>query len=188
MISTVLIGSTLVSTFSVAVAVDMVLAFSWLAGVFVAVWGVFTLYVDRWMLATLVSAGAWARLRIFLPRLLMATVFGVVIAEPLVLGVFRSAIDVQLGAAAQTADLLTRLRAFEQIQQADPSVVTAAWSLRLFLIVVSTLPALLAMLGGRNPYQAAVAAVHRERTMIPTRSNALVTERVATLAPGDGHR
>ncbi|OLE27558.1 MAG: hypothetical protein AUG44_09940 [Actinobacteria bacterium 13_1_20CM_3_71_11] len=60
---------------------------------FVPVWGLFILFLDRWLMASTSTRAAGERFRKLFPRFLLATVFGVIIAEPLLLGIFHTAID-----------------------------------------------------------------------------------------------
>ena len=76
-----------------------------------AIWALFVLNLDRWLVAT--SAGsAWhRRIAMYLPRLAVAFVFGVIIAEPLVLRIFHTAIEqhVQDGRDGAVDDLRSAL-------------------------------------------------------------------------------
>src|SRR5262249_27014994 len=60
--------------------------------VFTVLWGLFILNLDRWLMSTVVERDGWARVVRFLPRIILAVIFGVLIAEPLLLGVYNSAI------------------------------------------------------------------------------------------------
>lgn len=55
-------------------------------------WGVFVLNLDRWLI-TSTSGTWWRRASMLLPRLVLAVLFGIVIAEPIVLRVFESAVQ-----------------------------------------------------------------------------------------------
>src|SRR5262249_25547577 len=50
------------------------------------------LNLDRWLMSTVVERDGWTRVVRFLPRIILAVIFGVIIAEPLLLGVYNSAI------------------------------------------------------------------------------------------------
>lgn len=59
----------------------------------VLIWGMFIANLDRWLVSS-ATDGWWGRRAVlFLPRLALAFAFGVVIAEPLVLRVFQTAIE-----------------------------------------------------------------------------------------------
>jgi Domain of unknown function (DUF4407) len=66
----------------------------------VAVWGLFVLNLDRWLVSssTVASGRSWV-----VPRILVAVVFGIIIAEPLVLRAFASAVEEHVGADRQRA-------------------------------------------------------------------------------------
>ncbi|MBU2667064.1 DUF4407 domain-containing protein [Actinoplanes bogorensis] len=60
-------------------------------------WGILIFNLDRWITATPLPDRGFRRIAVFLPRLLMAVVFAVVIAEPVLLVVFKTAVSEQLG-------------------------------------------------------------------------------------------
>lgn len=59
----------------------------------VPIWGLFILFLDRWLMSSTVGRRPGARFLKLLPRFLLAIVFGVIIAEPLLLGIFHTAIE-----------------------------------------------------------------------------------------------
>src|SRR6185312_6280570 len=61
----------------------------------VPIWGVFILSLDRWLMSSTVSSsgGMWSKL---LPRLCLSIALGVIVAEPLLLGIYRTAIEEQV--------------------------------------------------------------------------------------------
>jgi hypothetical protein len=90
----VVLGTAAIATISIGVAMYTVFG-TWaspVAIVFTALWGLFILNLDRWLMSTVVERDGWARVVRFLPRILLAVIFGVIIAEPLLLGVYDSAI------------------------------------------------------------------------------------------------
>lgn len=90
----VVLGTATIAAFSMAMALTEVLGgFHVLILLPVLIWGAFIANLDRWLVSTS-TVGRWGRRAgLFLPRLVLAFAFGVVIAEPLVLRVFESAIE-----------------------------------------------------------------------------------------------
>jgi len=61
--------------------------------IFIAIfWAIFILCIDCWLVSTTAGSRWRTRVSILLPRLAIAAVFGIVIAEPLVLRVFETGI------------------------------------------------------------------------------------------------
>jgi hypothetical protein len=90
----VVLGTATMAMFSMTVALFCVFGeASLLAFTFVPVWGMFILFLDRWLMATTQARHGLERFRKLFPRFLLAVVFGVIIAEPLLLGVFHTAIE-----------------------------------------------------------------------------------------------
>ncbi len=90
----VVLGTALMAMFSMTVALICVFdGFHPSILLFVPVWGGFILFLDRWLMSSTAASHGWARFRKMLPRLGLAVVFGVIIAEPLLLGVFNAAIE-----------------------------------------------------------------------------------------------
>jgi hypothetical protein len=90
----IVLGTATMAMFSMTVALFCVFGeASPLAFTFVPVWGMFILFLDRWLMATTQAKHGWERFRKLFPRFLLAVVFGVIIAEPLLLGVFHTAIE-----------------------------------------------------------------------------------------------
>ncbi|MGW5050711.1 DUF4407 domain-containing protein [Actinokineospora sp. NPDC004072] len=90
----VVLGTATIAAISMALALGAVSGGFTLAALLAAlVWGVFILNLDRWLVST--SAGTAWRIRaaVLIPRLVLAFMFGVVIAEPLVLRIFETAIE-----------------------------------------------------------------------------------------------
>src|SRR5262249_23062243 len=94
----VVLGTAAIATISMGVAMyivfvprasPVVIVFP---AVFTALWGLFILNLDRWLMSTVVERDGWTRVVRFLPRIILAVIFGVIIAEPLLLGVYNSAI------------------------------------------------------------------------------------------------
>jgi uncharacterized protein DUF4407 len=93
------LGGVVLGTASIA-ALSLTTALSEVRGgfhVFVllpaVLWGAFVCNLDRWLVST-ASGTRWrSRVSVFLPRLVLAFLFGCVIAEPLVLKVFEAAIE-----------------------------------------------------------------------------------------------
>jgi hypothetical protein len=90
----VVLGTAVIATLSMTTALSQVLGgFSLFVLLPALVWGVFVCNLDRWLVST-ASGTRWRRrVSVFLPRLVLAFLFGCVIAEPLVLTVFEAAIE-----------------------------------------------------------------------------------------------
>jgi hypothetical protein len=96
----VVLGTATIAAFSMWAALGQVLghASAWTL-LPVAVWGLFVANLDRWLVSSSTSgAKAWV-----LPRVLVALVFGVLIAEPLVLRAYASAVEERVAADRQRA-------------------------------------------------------------------------------------
>jgi hypothetical protein len=90
----VVLGTATIAAFSMTMALTEVLGgFHVMILLPVLIWGVFVANLDRWLVSTS-TVGRWGkRAGLLLPRLGLAFAFGMVIAEPLVLKVFESAIE-----------------------------------------------------------------------------------------------
>ncbi|MFG1610963.1 DUF4407 domain-containing protein [Actinoplanes sp. NPDC049265] len=94
------LGGVVLTTATLA-AVSMLVALSTVFGSYAhpvvillaAGWGLAVLNLDRWLVSAVVTSGGLTRLLRFLPRLALAVMFGFLIAEPLLLGVFNSAVE-----------------------------------------------------------------------------------------------
>ena len=67
-------------------------------------WGVLIFNLDRWIVSSPLPEHGLRRIATILPRLVMAIVFGVVIAEPVLLKVFESAVSEQLSVIRTAED------------------------------------------------------------------------------------
>jgi hypothetical protein len=88
----IVLGTALMATFSMSDALDQALGPVWPVLIIGALfWGTFICCIDRWLISSThgVRSSRW---KIFLPRLVMALLFGIIIATPLVLTIFGSAI------------------------------------------------------------------------------------------------
>lgn len=91
-LGTIVLGTALMATFSMFDALDQALGPVWPVLIIGALfWGTFICSIDRWLISSTHGANR-ARWRIFLPRIVMAVLFGIIIATPLVLTVFGSAV------------------------------------------------------------------------------------------------
>jgi hypothetical protein len=89
----VVLGTALLAMVSMTVALIIVFdGFPPAAIAIVPLWGWFILNLDRWLMANNTPASLRMRFVRLLPRLLLAGAIGVVVAGPLLLGVFNSAI------------------------------------------------------------------------------------------------
>jgi hypothetical protein len=86
----IVLGTATMAALSMLDALDQIFGPVWPALVLVALfWGAFICGIDRWLIASThgTRSGRW---RVFMPRILLALLFGVIIATPLVLTVFGS--------------------------------------------------------------------------------------------------
>lgn len=112
----IVLGTATMAALSMLDALDQILGPVWPVLVLIALfWGAFICGIDRWLIASTHGArsGRW---RIFMPRIVLAVLFGVIIATPLVLTVFGSEVVSQ----AQN-DQSEALLAYEsQLKQCNP--------------------------------------------------------------------
>jgi Domain of unknown function (DUF4407) len=86
----IVLGTAVMAALSMLDALDQIFGPIWPALILIALfWGAFICGIDRWLIASThgVRGGRW---RIFAPRILLALLFGMIIATPLVLTVFGS--------------------------------------------------------------------------------------------------
>ncbi|GHJ50209.1 hypothetical protein Cs7R123_75510 [Catellatospora sp. TT07R-123] len=89
----VVLGTATIAAFSMFFAISQAIGGShWLVVVPVAVWFLFILNVDRWLVSSRLGLGWFRRVPVLVMRVLMAVFFGIVIAEPLVLKIFETAV------------------------------------------------------------------------------------------------
>jgi hypothetical protein len=86
----IVLGTATMAALSMLDALDQIFGPAWPLLVLVALfWGAFICGLDRWLIAS--THGARGRLlRVFVPRIFLALLFGVIIATPLVLSAFGS--------------------------------------------------------------------------------------------------
>ncbi|MEU6711369.1 DUF4407 domain-containing protein [Nonomuraea sp. NPDC046802] len=113
----VVLGTAIVAGLSMWFALSQVLGNSHIAMIIpVAIWALIVLNLDRWLVST--ATGLWQRrLLILIPRLFVAAVLGIIIAEPLVLRVFETAVVQHVEDQRQQAR--DRLRA--QLVECNPT-------------------------------------------------------------------
>lgn len=86
----IVLGTATMAALSMLDALDQIFGPAWYLLIPVALfWGAFICWIDRWLIASThgASGGRW---RVFVPRIFLALLFGVIIAVPLVLTVFGS--------------------------------------------------------------------------------------------------
>src|SRR5262245_5868970 len=108
----VVLGTATIAAFSMWFAISQLLGFSHpLIAVPVLIWFLFILNFDRWLVSSAMGSGWRRRLPTLLMRVTMALLFGVIIAEPLVLRIFQTAIEQHIRDERehQLADLRSRL-------------------------------------------------------------------------------
>ena len=88
----IILGTALIAGFSMWMAINQLLgAWSWLALVPALIWFVFIISLDRALVSTMVGQGR--RWGAFLMRLALSVMFGFIIAEPLTIKIFETAIE-----------------------------------------------------------------------------------------------
>jgi hypothetical protein len=106
------LGTALLSAVSMWFALRLVgVRQAWLVVGFAVVWSLVVMNMDRFLVASAYGLRIRSKTLVAVPRLLIALVFGIIIAEPLLLGVFASAIDQRTNEdrAATVATLESRL-------------------------------------------------------------------------------
>lgn len=102
----IVFGTAIMAMLSMFDALDQVFGPIWPVLLMVALfWGAFVCGIDRWLISSTHGARG-SRWRIFMPRIALAVLFGIIIAVPLVLTVFGSEIVAQ-AAKAQSSDVAT---------------------------------------------------------------------------------
>ena len=126
----IVLGTATMAALSMLDALDQMFGPIWPVLVLVALfWGAFICGFDRWLIASTHGArsGQWY---VFLPRILLALLFGVIIATPLVLTVF----DSEVVSRAQNDQSNALLQYESQLKQCNPlpdasaAAITAAQS------------------------------------------------------------
>jgi len=125
----VVLGTATIAAFSMSMALTEVLdGFHVLILLPVLIWGVFIANLDRWLVSSS-TGGRWGRRAgLLVPRLALAFAFGVVIAEPLVLRVFETAVEehVHQERAAELTDVESAFTRCNPAPTADESSRAAA--------------------------------------------------------------
>lgn len=104
----VVLGTALMAMLSMSVALYAVFGgFQRFIVVAVPVWGLFILSLDRWLISTTSTGHSGQALRKLVPRLLLSIALGVIVAEPLLLGIYRTAIEERVAKDRQ-AEIVTR--------------------------------------------------------------------------------
>jgi Domain of unknown function (DUF4407) len=108
----VVVGTALIAAFSMWFAISEAVdtTSGWII-VPALIWGLFIFNFDRWLISSAVGLHWHRRYGTLIMRVLMALLFGIIIAEPLVLRVFQSAIvkSIQDQRTADLATLRTKL-------------------------------------------------------------------------------
>lgn len=126
----IVLGTSAMAALSMLDATDQIFGPVWPAIVLIALfWGIFICGIDRWLIARThgIHSGRW---RIFIPRVVLALFFGMIIATPLVLTVFGSAVvsqahDDQNNAVVQYE---SQLKKCNPLPSASARVLAAAQS------------------------------------------------------------
>jgi hypothetical protein len=121
-----LIGAAGIALLSMWVALAQVVDAGWLLGILLAVpaaiWAGFILLVDRALIVGVSTTARWRRTSTLVVRLIVSGVLGFVVAEPLVLAVFHTAIETHIRDSRDRAtdDLRTNLLACHPIPGDPP--------------------------------------------------------------------
>lgn len=161
----IVLGTAVMATLSMLDALDQVFGTAWLVIVPVAMfWGTFVCGIDRWLISSThgVRVSRW---RIFLPRIALAVLFGIIIATPLVLTVFGSEVVAQ-AIKAQNADVQiyeSKLRACNPLPGQSAKTGAGLTGCSGFLLsvkdpAVGTLSAIAAEIRQRRTLAATVSA------------------------------
>lgn len=114
----VIVSTAVVATVSMFFALQEILGHFSVWTLFVVLgWGLLVLNLDRWLVSS-ASGSQWhTRMAVFMPRLMLATLFGVIIAEPIVLRVFETAVEqhIQDSRTQQLAQLRDQLVRCNQV-------------------------------------------------------------------------
>jgi hypothetical protein len=164
----VVIGTATIAAFSMWFAItESVVASSAAALVPAFIWFVFILILDRWIISTR-STDAWQRFFMLCTRGFLAVLFGIVIAEPLVLRVFQTQVEQQVHTDRATA--IRSLQTNLLLCNPDPGDKTAP-----------TAPAYCAGRGLILPVKTTPAAKLRQVTDLQTQADTQ-TKKIATEA------
>ncbi|WP_051366957.1 DUF4407 domain-containing protein [Hamadaea tsunoensis] len=109
----VVLGTATIAAFSMWFAITQALGVtSYWAILAVLVWFFFILSVDRWLVSGRLTGDLRKRVPVLMMRVAMAVLFGIIIAEPLVLRVFQTAVEkyIQDERTQALADLAGRLK------------------------------------------------------------------------------
>ncbi|WP_203872378.1 DUF4407 domain-containing protein, partial [Planomonospora parontospora] len=117
----VVLGTAVVAGISMWFALSQVLGGAHIAMLIpTVIWGLIVLNLDRWLVSTV--TGLWQRrLLMLIPRLLVAVILGFIIAEPLVLRVFETAVVQHVVDERQAARNTER----DRLVACNPSAPTA---------------------------------------------------------------
>jgi Domain of unknown function (DUF4407) len=114
----VVVSTAVVATVSMFFALQEILGHFSVWTLFVVLgWGLLVLNLDRWLVSSALGSQWHTRMAVFVPRLMLATLFGVIIAEPIVLRVFETAVEqhIQDSRTQQLAELRDQLVRCNQV-------------------------------------------------------------------------
>jgi hypothetical protein len=119
------------------------------------IWGVFALNLDRWLVSIVIGPSALRAFLQMLPRLVLAFAFGVVVAEPVILLIFESSIQHQaaaLGITEESIGLLHQFSILDDLAADSTFLAVSIWAIRVVFVVITSLPVLVRIIGGRTSY------------------------------------
>lgn len=123
-LAAIVLGTAIMATLSMLDALDEAFGPDWPGIITVALfWGTFICCIDRWLISSTHGVRV-ARWRIFVPRLALSLLFGIIIATPLVLTIFGS--EVVSRAATDQLNAVTTYEARLNACNPLPNPVTGA--------------------------------------------------------------
>ncbi|MFF5181826.1 DUF4407 domain-containing protein [Micromonospora sp. NPDC000316] len=155
----VLITTSLFAALSMGVALHLATGSIALAIPVAAFWGVLVLTLDRSLVVSAIERSrAISRFWVLLPRLFMNIALGAVTATPLVLSVFETEIQAQIGLtrpdlAGQQIGILDRLVALDQLGKQSNFLQLAVWLVSGLLLMIEVMPSVFVLLARLRPAQ-----------------------------------
>lgn len=150
----VLLGTALMAAVSMWFALVQGLKVNPLLAVpFAVLWGLLILNLDRYLTTSMQSTSSFRQaLGMTIPRVLMAALIGVVVSTPLVLKVFESDINAQMGAGTPNDQgILAQLRALFMLGETNPLMGAAHWAIGALVFTSLLLPVIVKLLLNSGP-------------------------------------
>ena len=139
---------------------------------FALAWGLIIMGIERWLGVSLPSYGrrGWA---IVVPRLLLTTLLGTLVAVPLVLQIFHPEINAKIASINQhthhpASGLLVRLQALDKLSSESLTINVSRILLFLFFLMIESLPLIIRLMQKDGIYERILQAA-RERELTEAR-------------------